>query len=311
MWDDDELRATVLAELDTAPPAVGGGLGEVVRRGKRRRRARHAGAALAVVALLTATGAVATALGGDPLPPTTSAPATTSVPPSEVSWPRADLPGKSPTGGDHAAPHATCDTPDVVHDRLDVHRASFEQQDKLQAALRTATSDTPRVATSRTGSSPSPDPDVEVPALGEKHLGPDRPEQREGWVYEVDVYGPSGTGSLLFEIGDYTGTPLAAADEQAFDVGNCEPPKRHVLADGTVLQLYDTRVSEPFESLTQTLRIFLPNGRMYQLVAQNWGSPDLRTNPDEPGSPIRVGKGRETLPLTEAQLAEIGLALLR
>ncbi|MDQ3786906.1 MAG: hypothetical protein M3422_06645, partial [Actinomycetota bacterium] len=107
----------------------------------------------------------------------------------------------------------------------------------------------------------------------------------------------------------YTGTPLAAADEQAFDVGNCDPPKRHVLADGTVLQLYDTRVSEPFQSLTQTLRIFLPNGRMYQVVAQNWGSPDLQTNRDEPGSPIRVGKGRETLPLTEAQLAEIGLAL--
>lgn len=306
MWDDDELRAAVLAELDTAPPATGGGLGEVVRRGRRRRRARHAGTALAVVALLTATGAVATALSGDPLPPATTAPPTTTAPPSEVSWPRADLPRQSPTGDE-----ATCDVPEVVHDRLDVYQATLEQQDRLQAALRTATEDTPRVATSRTGSSPAPDPDVETPVLVGERLGPDRPEQREGWVYQVDVYGPSGTGSLLFEIGDHPGTPLAAADKQAFDVGNCEPPKRHVLPDGTVLQLYETRVSEPFRSMTQTLRIFLPNGRMYQVVAQNWGSPDFRNNPEEPGSPIRVGNGRETLPLTEAQLAEIGLALVR
>jgi hypothetical protein len=172
-----------------------------------------------------------------------------------------------------------------------VYRATAGLRDKVVAAVHAAA------------------PDLRVSVLVEQRLWPDRPEQREGWVYEFDVSDPDGTGSVRFEIGDYTGTPLAAADKQAFDVGNCEPPKRHVLADGTVLQLYETRVSEPFRSLTQTLRIFLSNGRMYQVVAQNWGSPDLRTNPDEPGSPIRVGRGRETLPLTEAQLAEIGLAL--
>ena len=305
MWDDDELRAAVLAELDTAPPAAGGGLGEVVRRGRRRRRARHAGTALAVVALLTVTGAAATALGGDPLPPATSAP------PDEVSWPHADLPWQThigvwegpppatpPTGDERIALHTLCEIPDVIHDRLNVYQATAEQRGRLEAALRAATAH-------------AVDPDLPVPALGEKHLSPDRPEKREGWVYEVDINVPGGTGSLRFEIGDYTGTPLAAADAQAFDVGNCEPPQRHVLADGTVLQLYEMRPSEPFESVTQTLRIFLPNGRLYQVVTQSWGSPDFETNRDDPGSPIRVSKGRETLPLTAAQLAEIGLALTR
>jgi hypothetical protein len=300
MWDDDELRAAVLAELDTAPPPAGGGLGEVVRRGRRRRRARHVGTALAVVALLTATGAVATALGGDPLPPAGPA---TPAPPSEVSWPRANLPARAHTDlwwngeselpdGTLVAPYRVCDIPDIAHDRLDVYRATAEQQGKLTAALHATT------------------PDQRISLLLENHLVT-YPEEREGWAYEIDVNAPGGTGSLRFEIGDYTGTPLAAADKQAFDVGNCSPPKRHVLADGTVLQLYETGPSESFQLLTQTLRIFLPNGRLYQVTVQSWGSQDFETDPDRPEGRTLVGAGRGTLPLTERQLAEIGLALTR
>lgn len=299
MWDDDELRAAVLAELDTAPPATGGGLGDVVRRGRRRRRVRHAGTALAVVALLTATGAAATALGGDPLPP-----AGPAAPSSEAPWPRADLPAQLPTGVWHGsetapptgderiAPYALCAIPDVIHDRLDVYRATAEQQYKLTAALHATT------------------PDQRISLLLENHLVT-YPEEREGWAYEIDVNAPGGTGSLRFEIGDYTGTPLAAADTQAFDVGNCSPPKRHVLADGTVLQLYETGPSKSFRLLTQTLRIFLPNGRLYQVTVQSWGSPDFETDPGHPEGRTLVGAGRTTLPLTERQLAEIGLALTR
>ncbi len=138
---------------------------------------------------------------------------------------------------------------------------------------------------------------------------PDRPEKRDAWGYEVDVTDADGTGSIRFGVGDFTGTPLASADEQAFDVGNCVPPKRRVLTDGTVLQLYEVRPSEPFQSLTQVLRIFRPNGELYQVVVQNWGSRDFEPNPDQPQIPTRVGEGRPTLPLTEAQLAEIGLAI--
>jgi hypothetical protein len=298
MWEDDELRAAVLAELDAAPPAAGGGLDDVVRRGRRRKRVTHAGAALAVVALLTATGAVATALGGDPLPPAASAP------PSEVPWPHLDLPWRSPTGtwngppitpptGDElVAPYPLCAIPDVTHDRLDVYRATAGQQDKVYMAAQVAA------------------PGLRVGILTENRLV-SYPEEREGWSYEADLSDAGGTGSFRFGIGDYTGTPLAAADAQAFDVGNCEPPKRHVLADGTVLQLYETRPAEPVQSLTQVLRIFLPNGRLYQVTSQNWGSSDLETNRDQPTFPLRIGQGRATLPLTEAQLAEFGLAILR
>lgn len=302
MWDDDELRTAVLAELDAAPPPAGGGLPEVVRRGRRRRRVRHAGAALAVVALLTATGAVATALGGDPSPPA-APPPTVTASPTDADWPRADLPARTPydvwKGSETApppsdrpvTPYPLCSMPDAPHDRLDVYRATAELREKMTAVLHAAA------------------PDLRVSLLVEQHLWPDRPEKHEGWRYEVDVSDRDGTGSVRFEIGAYTGTPLGAADTQAFDVGNCAPPKRHVLADGTVLQLYETRPSEPFQSLTQVLRIFQPDGRLYQVVVQSWGSPDLETNPDQPGSPTRVGAGRATLPLTEAQLAEIGLAL--
>jgi hypothetical protein len=145
--------------------------------------------------------------------------------------------------------------------------------------------------------------------LRERHLVPDRPEKRDAWEYEVDVTDADGTGSIRLDVGDFTGTPLASADEQAFDVGNCVPPKRRVLTDGTVLQLYEVRPSEPFQSLTQVLRIFRPDGELYQVVVQNWGSRDFEPNPDQPQIPTRVGEGRPTLPLTEAQLAEIGLAI--
>ena len=294
MWDDDRaLRAEVLAELDTAPPPVGGGLAEVVRRGRWRRRGRYASAAAGVAALLTVTGVVATALAGEPLP-AAQPPAAT-----DVDWPRAGLPAQVPYDvWAFSAPrrvYQLCSIPETATDRLDVHRATDDERNGLQAALHAV----------------APPPGATIPALVEQHLVPDRPEKREGWVYEVDVDDAEGTGSLRFGIGDYTGTPLAAADAQAFDVGNCAPPKRHVLADGTVLQLYEPRPSEPFQSLTQTLRIFLPNGRLYQVVAQNWGSPDLETNRAQPGNPTRVGTGRSTLPLTEKQLTGIGLDLTR
>jgi hypothetical protein len=71
------------------------------------------------------------------------------------------------------------------------------------------------------------------------------------------------------------------------------------------------RASEPFQTLTQTLRIYQPDGRAYSVTQFSMGSPDMQPNPKNPQGPKdRVGKGRETLPLTELQLSEIGLGAL-
>jgi hypothetical protein len=125
----------------------------------------------------------------------------------------------------------------------------------------------------------------------------------------VDVTDSAGTGSVWFNAGAFLGTPTAAADEQAFDTGNCAPPRRPVLPNGTVLQFYSVHPSEPFQLLSQALRIYTPDGRLYEITVQNSGSPDLRDDPAQPEMWDRFGKGRETLPLTEAQLTRIGLAV--
>jgi hypothetical protein len=74
-----------------------------------------------------------------------------------------------------------------------------------------------------------------------------------------------------------------------------------------VLQYYSVVPSEPFQSLTQSLRIYRPNGLVDEIAVHNFGSPDVRRNDD--GSRDRFGKGRPTLPLTVEQLKTIGLAV--
>ena len=135
------------------------------------------------------------------------------------------------------------------------------------------------------------------------------PNTRAAFTYTADVSDARGTGSVVLSVGRFTGDPLTAADDQAYDMSNCQAPKRHVLADGTVLQIYDVAPSDPFASLNQTVRIYLPDGQLYSLSVRNFGSPDFATNREDPGHPHRVGAGRPTLPLTEGQLAELGLAM--
>jgi hypothetical protein len=148
-----------------------------------------------------------------------------------------------------------------------------------------------------------------VGLLVELKLPSTKPNTRQAFTYTADVSDAGGTGSVVFSVGRFTGDPLTAADGQAYDMYNCQAPKRHVLADGTVLQIYDVAPSDPFASLNQTLRIYLPDGQLYSLSVRNFGSPDFATNREDPGHPHRVGAGRPTLPLTERQLAELGLAM--
>lgn len=303
MWDDErglgEALRTELAER--TPPPARGGVADVVSRGRRRRRAQQLGATLAVVAALGGTAVVVAALGEPNALPPANRVTTTPVP--DAAWPRADLPTHTPYDTWTPGPSATppqgrpieavprCDIPDTAGRNVNTVPAGADLRRRVGDATRAVA----RGAT--------------VGELVEQHLPPNRPGTVDSYAYVADITDAGGTGSLDFTVGAFTGDPLAAADAQAFDEFNCEPPKRHVLDDGTVLQIYRWQPSEPFQSLTQVLRIYRPGGQLYTLTVRNFGSPDLGTDPEYPDQIERVGAGRATLPLSEAQLADLGLAI--
>jgi hypothetical protein len=219
-----------------------------------------------VLGVTTATGVALSGGDEDPVadPPVATAPA-------EVDWPRADLPNRAPIGtvaleppppsGQSALAINVCAPPDGGGPRLGDFPAPPELLASVVAAVRSVA------------------PDVPVGELVEQQILP-RMEYRTGL----------GGGSLRLLVGGFTGDPVAAADEQAFDLANCTPPKREVLANGTVLQLYPPQVMDPEQMLAQVLRVYLPDGTLYQLVIADWA-------------------GRQALQLTERQLAEVGLRI--
>jgi hypothetical protein len=310
MWDDDDLGAALRAELaQRTPPRLRGGLADAVTRGRRRRRRQQYGASL--VAVVAVAGVATLVVSAGALPSggrdvAATGTSTTGTAPAEAPWPRADLPAHSPdttwTPGPSAPPPAgwpiepvpRCETPDTTSRDLDSVSVDLSalQQRVWQALAEVADGTT-------------------VGLLVETKLPSTRPDTRDGFTYTADVSDVGGTGSVVISVGRFTGDPLTTADDQAYDLHNCQPPKRHVLADGTVLQIYDVAPSDPFASRTQTLRIYQPDGQLYSVSVRNFGSPDFATNREDSGRPHRVGAGRPTLPLTEAQLAELGLAMVR
>jgi hypothetical protein len=305
MWDEDDLGAALRTELaQRTPPRPRGGLADAIARGRRRRRRQQFGAVLAAVAAVAGVATVVVTAGAVPSGGQDVA-ATGTTPPgtasTEAPWPRADLPAHSPhttwTPAQTAPPPAgwptepvpRCEIPDTTDRELDSVRADLSalQQRVWQALAEVAD-------------------DATVGLLVETKLS----SNPQAFTYTADVSDAGGTGSVEITVGRFTGDALTAADEQAYDMHNCQAPKRHVLADGTVLQIYDVAPSDPFASLTQTLRIYLPDGQLYSLSVRNFGSPDFATNREDPAHPHRVGPGRPTLPLTERQLAELGLAMV-
>lgn len=187
-----------------------------------------------------------------------------------MTWPRVDLPGQIPygtfvpvptaPGGVAVLPVPLCKGPTAVHDRLDTTQASRLRPILLAAARAVA-------------------PAAKIGELVERHTTATRPGGRDSYSYSVDITDDGGTGSIMLSLGDFTGPPLAAADAHAFDQANCAPPKRKVLGDGTVLQVYSVLPSEPFQSLTQVVRVFRPDNELVQVTVANWGSPDIRPDP--------------------------------
>ncbi|MCS7482144.1 hypothetical protein ACFFQW_24300 [Umezawaea endophytica] len=129
----------------------------------------------------------------------------------------------------------------------------------------------------------------------------------EGYYeYTVDFLDTAGSGQFRVLRGPFEGTPVAVADHEANATGDCAPARRLVRPDGTVLQLYPVHSSEPFASLTQTIRVYTPGGMRYEVEMRNFGASALNGTMTRKYS--RVGPGRETLPLDERRFAEAGIA---
>jgi hypothetical protein len=130
-----------------------------------------------------------------------------------------------------------------------------------------------------------------------------------GSLVILDLAGPGGPpGGVTVASGTHDGDPLTAADDLAHLTADCGPLKRKILDDGTVLQLYPVMTDSGSDRYVgMELVIFRPDGTSSWISVVNYASGDVQL--DEHGYPELVGPGRDTLQLTEAQLAAIGLEL--
>ncbi|RLK60129.1 hypothetical protein [Actinokineospora cianjurensis] len=263
-----------LRDLLAGPaPAGTTSLEEVVRRGKRLvyvRAARTSTIMVLVVGLITGS---LSWLQGAPMPP-----AVLRLLPSEADWPRVDLrPSTTPqrwNGGD--PPRYVCP--------VGAETKIVGYGEVPGAVLGTA-----RTAATR--------------VLAKTKIGywDALTSGTAGTVTALDLTDTNGVGSLAVRSAIFTGSPTSFADELAFTDSNCEPPKRLVTADGTVLQVYPEVPSDPFVTLTMRARIFRPNGTLLVLEVRSFGSVHLRQTAE---GAERL-PGRTTLPMTEAQLAQL------
>ncbi|ONI80355.1 hypothetical protein ALI22I_44240 [Saccharothrix sp. ALI-22-I] len=318
MWENErelnerELGGVLRSEVDGPAPAVRTDLADVLRRGRRRLLVRRAGAAAGVLAVVGVVGFGTAALsslagpdhsssaGGDG-PLVTMSPATVGP-----EWTAVNQPPRIPYGtftpawtapppeGREILAIPQCDS--GTGSRFTTWNSPRPPMPVLNAwGLAVAQVASPaRVSELNTRT---------IPANKDKH-----PDSVDGHVQWIDVTDEHGTGSVDLKAGYTTLDPVAAADDEAFVEGNCAPPRRLVRPDGTVLQFYPVRVSEPFQSLARVLRVYTPTGETYAITVVNYGSPDFEFR-ERDASFNRTGAGRETLPLTEEQLTRIALAV--
>ncbi|WP_211764392.1 hypothetical protein [Kutzneria sp. CA-103260] len=288
--EDEELLAQLRAEAHSQePPPVHTMLDDVVRRGRRRLRARRMGATLGVVAVVAGVG-VATSVLRDNLPGSgltadhLSAASSVSTSPTLSGW--AIPPQVTSTRADSTDCSNGVSVPgEPKADPVDI--------DHLNKVLLTSLRDIAPKATSKITRSTA----VNKPATGDATLG-------STWA---DVVDSGGGGSVYIEVHGFSGTPTQAADNEQFVNGVCTPPQRKTLADGTVMQLYGELKYDPGHP-SQALRVYTPAHRLYVVTSEGFASPDwTQVANAEPGTlAVPEGAGRHSLPLTEDQLTAIG-----
>jgi hypothetical protein len=309
-WEPEQVAGELRKELSGPAPVARTAVAEVMSKGLRRRRIRQAGSVALSLVVVAGAGVMAVALGGKDA--VTNQPAisttTSARPPVPLGWNPAALPTHTPYGT--FTPASTAPPP-AGFPKLEIPQCSAGD---TASSMNTGSVPVPAEFTERLVDSLRSESTsaTKIGALRERHIPKDSLQYRpnsESWDYWVDISDQGGMGSLWIQGGTFTGTPTEAADKQAYLTGNCVPPKRNVQPDGTVVQVYSMAASEPYQTLSQTLMMYRPGGRLYKLTTYSFGSVDLRFDEHRPSLMERIGPGRKALPLTEAQLAVVGIAV--
>ncbi|MGW6443619.1 hypothetical protein [Lentzea sp. NPDC055074] len=293
---EDELRGAL--NVSAPPPTTT--LDVVMKRGRRRVFAQRAGAVLGVVAVVAGIGIGATTLNQAGPPRQADQPNQgPAVVEHSVGWPRVSTPPQVPYGT--WSPASTAPPPDgravLSMPRCDIGSRKWAMKVPVGSVKPNDGFVQKWIGTVR----------EQLPEVRVSELSP-RLDESTYIEYAVDLTDSGGTGSVRLTLGRFAGTPLQYADDNIWTSGDCEPPYRTTLPDGTIVQLHSVRAAEPFQTLLQTMEVFQPDGLMLQMELANYGSKDLLPA-QQPGYWERVGPGRANLPLTEAQFARLGPAI--
>jgi len=276
MFTDDDAARHALHTLNDEPaPPVATSLDQVLRRGRRRVFVQRAGAVAGAVAVVAAIGATTILLrgagdaGGDRVQVAASA---TPTAPSTV-W--ETQPVEEGTCEQNPLPDVPGTPPETLLLQDVVEGAYFGAIDEVI----------------------EPAVDPAVPGWEEHSAKAGGPRGYLAAKIPVD----DAYGELQLEAVVFPGTPTQMADASLYSYGDCLPPARRTLADGTVMQLYQADVRDP-EQPVQHLQVYRPDGRMYVLTAVGWSEEDHV--PAAGGGHFITG-GRGKLPVTEQQLIEI------
>jgi len=293
MFDDDNAARRVLGTLNDEPaPPVSTSLDEVLRRGRRRVFVQRAVSVAGVVAVVAAIGAGAVLLrpgdqsdGFRVAESTTDTPTSTQTGPAHVlpGWRQTTMPPDVVVSGEFCQLRNTPLSPNPD----DVLLAEGRVRPAFVDAVGQILGDVPTVAMS------------EWQVNSQKTGGP------RGYV-AVEVPMAGGNGQLQLEVDPYVGTPTEIADLSLAAYGNCEPPARRVLDDGTVLQLYAAdwfNAKQPH----QALQIYQPSGLQLIVTSAGWSEADMVPIADG-GTTIEGGRG--ALPTTDGELAKVALGLV-
>jgi hypothetical protein len=292
MFDDDAARRALQALTDEPAPPATTTLDQVVRRGKRRVLVQRVSSVAAVVAVVAVIG-IGTMLlrpddenGGGVQVGDTPVSTTESMPPPSTTMP---LPGwkalEVQLNGDGSCGSGMPE-PGQSHDKM-------PSKERIETMFAAAVGDA--LGTAR------------LPLEWKKY------ESSSAFVV-IEVGMDNGPGQVQLEIATYGGTPVEAADASLSPEGTCAAPYRRILTDGTVLQLYKD-VTFSAKAPAQKLRIFRPDGFMYIVTSAGYSDGDYAASGRDPqgvnptGVPPMSGRGK--LPLTEAQLAIVGLVLAK